>query len=229
MNGATPVPGGLELAAADVRLTYGRSIQAVALDTLAIRAGEKIGLVGPSGAGKTSLLYVLSGIERPQQGRVAWDAVDLVGLGEGARDRWRRDHAGFVFQDFHLIAGMTPLRNVLAVTSFGQWRPSAEQRDRARTLLAHFNAPDDGRPVERLSRGEQQRVALARALVNRPRVLFADEPTASLDADNAALVADQLVAASAAFGCTLVCVSHDAVVTQRMDRLVRMENGRVVA
>lgn len=218
----------------DLELAYGRTqnagrdaITAVALDGLTIEPGERVGLIGPSGAGKTSLLYVLAGIEKPQRGQVVWNGVDLCTMGEGARDRWRRDHAGFVFQDFHLIGGMTPMQNVLAVTRFAQWRPDPDQIARAESLLAHFGAPNDDRAVDRLSRGEQQRVALARALVGQPRILFADEPTASLDVDNAALAADQLVAASEEFGCTLICVTHDPTLMRRMGRVIHLANGRL--
>ncbi|MFO1050387.1 MAG: ATP-binding cassette domain-containing protein [Geminicoccaceae bacterium] len=201
---------------------------ALDLDQLVLEPGARVALVGPSGSGKTTLAYALTGILAPDRGEVRWGEVILNQLSESRRDAWRRRHVGFVFQDFHLVPGLTPLENVLAPCYFTALRPTGEQVARARALLAQVEVPGARRDVTELSRGEQQRVAIARALLHDPPILVADEPTASLDAAHSARVIELLVGAAAERGRTLIAVSHDRDLIDRMGLVVRLEHGRRV-
>ena len=207
----------------------GRSDKAPpALDVpaLDIKAGQLTVIRGPSGSGKTTLLYVLSGLIRPTSGQVRWGDVDIAGLGEGARDRWRRRNAGFVFQNFNLIEEMSPLGNVTLAAYFSAFT-DASVRTRGKRLLQQIGVADEARRVSSYSRGEQQRVALARALVFDPPILFADEPTASLDEGNSAELC-QAFKQLAGEGRTVVAVSHDPLLIEAADAVVRLDHGRVV-
>ncbi|HMR33319.1 MAG TPA: ABC transporter ATP-binding protein [Geminicoccaceae bacterium] len=219
---------GLALEASNLRLDYpGLSAPVVDISSLSIAAGERLAITGPSGSGKTSLAYVLAGIERAGQGTIRWDGVDIATLPETGRDRWRRRHVGFVFQDFHLVPGLDPLSNVLVACWFERLRAPAELVARAASLLERFGVPAGRRDVSTLSRGEQQRVAIARALLHRPALLVADEPTASLDAENGAQVADLLLEAAADQGSTLLAVTHDPALMARLPRLLKLVRGRL--
>ncbi|HYD98355.1 MAG TPA: ATP-binding cassette domain-containing protein [Alphaproteobacteria bacterium] len=202
----------------------------LALERWALPAGAAVAVTGPSGAGKTSLLYLLAGLERPAAGRVAWGGADLFALGETARDAWRRRHVGFVFQDFHLLPGLSPLANVLLPAGFAGLGPDRALKARAAALLERVGVPPGrARDVATLSRGEQQRVAVARALLFRPPILLADEPTASLDPANGAAVVDLLRGYAAEAGATLIVVSHDPAVLARMGAVLRLAEGRLAA
>jgi len=209
------------------RQGHGAPQVVLALAQLAVAEGETVAITGPSGCGKTTLLQVLSGLERPQSGRVCWGEVELTVLGEAARDRWRRQRVGFVFQDFHLIPGLTALANVLLPVHFERWRVPAGVAHRAHELLERVGLGDGSQPVERLSRGEMQRVAVARALLFRPPVVLADEPTASLDAENGRAVTELLFALAAEQASTVIVVSHDPVVLGRADAVYRMHAGHL--
>ncbi|GGH16070.1 ABC transporter [Alsobacter metallidurans] len=214
----------------DLRLVYGRGRDATTVldvPALSIAAGAQLSVSGPSGSGKTSLLHVLTGIERPTTGLICWGSVDLATLGEGARDAWRRRNVGLVFQDFHLAPQLSALENVLLPLRFDHWRLGAAQRDRAQDLLDAVGLAEPKRRAGVLSRGEQQRVAIARALIRDPRILAADEPTASLDAENRAVVADLLLAAARRSGATLLVVTHDAALLGRLGSVIRIANGSV--
>jgi putative ABC transport system ATP-binding protein len=203
----------------------GEAAPAVEIGTLEIEPGVLTVLTGPSGSGKSTLLYLMSGILKPGQGEIRWDGTDLAAAGESVRDRWRRTHAGFVFQDFHLIAGMTALANVTVAAYFAGFS-DRHVRPRGVELLKRFGVPVERRPAASYSRGEQQRIAVARALIFDPRVIFADEPTASLDAANADEIAT-LFAALAAEGRTVIAVSHDAALIGRAGKTVALERGRL--
>ncbi len=199
----------------------------VDIDALDLAPGSVIGITGPSGSGKTSLLYLLAGIERPQAGSIQWDALDLTGLGERAADAWRRRSVGFVFQDFHLLPGLSIEANVIVSAWFGALTAPAELRQRARDLLSSVGAPQDNRPIVALSRGERQRVAMARALINRPSIILADEPTASLDAASGAAVIDLLLTNAAQTGATMIVVTHDPHFIERLPAVYWLQEGRL--
>lgn len=173
------------------------------------------------------MLYTLSGIARPDAGSVVWNGTDIVALREAERDRWRRREVGFVFQDFHLVPGLSVLDNVLLPFTFDRFRLGATEREAARKLLERLGAPGARADVATLSRGEQQRTALARALIRRPRILIADEPTASLDAAAGKVAIDLLLEVVAAFEVTLLVVSHDRALIERLAVVHRLENGRM--
>ena len=209
------------------RLTGGALFTALDIDALTIEHGSAVGFLGPSGAGKTSLLYALTGIERPQNGTVSWGDEEITALRESERDRWRRHNVGFIFQDFHLISGMSALQNVLVPVSFEQRTPSPELRRRAEELLERVGAPGGRHTVDLLSRGEQQRVAVARALIMSPGIICADEPIASLDEDNAGAVMDLLFEIARDAGSTLLTVTHDPIFIGRLDVVHHMVLGKI--
>ncbi len=193
---------------------------------LALAAGSATALEGPSGAGKTSLLHALAGIERPAQGSVCWDGDDIWSLPRPALDRWRRERLGLVFQDMHLLDGLSALDNVLLPLLFDHARAPAPMRERAGALLDRLGVAGPLRAVSVMSRGERQRVALARALLRRPAIVLADEPTASLDRVAGAAVGSLLIEAASETGATLVIATHDPSLLERLPRL-RLVAGRV--
>ncbi len=195
----------------------------LAIDRLAIGVG-RTGITGPSGCGKTTLLNVLAGIAVPTAGRIAWRGFDITAAGDGARAGWRRRTVGIVFQDFHLIAALSAVENVLLPWRFDHLTPPAAARAAAARDLAAL-AIDPARRAGVLSRGEQQRVALLRALTRHPAVIVADEPTASLDADTGRQLTEHLLAAA---GPTpLVVVTHDPALLARMDRVIALAGGQL--
>jgi putative ABC transport system ATP-binding protein len=212
---------GLPLALRDVRVAFAEAGHAprVVLDVpeLDIAGGAQVAICGPSGSGKTTLLNVLAGIERAQCGAVHWGTVDIGAMSPRAADRWRRETLGLVFQQFHLFPGMSALENVLLPLRFDRFAIGHAERERGQELLESVGVTADAR-VERLSRGEMQRVAVARTLVRFPAVVLADEPTASLDRDTAAIVADLLCQLCREQHATLVVVTHDAALADRLDR-----------
>lgn len=182
-------------------------------------------IAGPSGSGKSTLLYLLAGLLAPERGMVVWDGRDIARAREGTRDRWRRDNAGFIFQNFHLLEELSPLDNVLAPAWFANFS-ARPWRARALALLDRFGVPREAKRTTFLSRGEQQRVAIARALLFDPRIVFADEPTASLDAAAGEGVIAAL-AEMAGSGKTVIVVSHDPQLLARAGRVIRLDHGRL--
>ncbi len=203
------------------------SIPVLSLPALLLAPGSATAVEGPSGAGKTSLLHALAGIERPAAGSVRWDGDDLWTLPGPARDRWRRGRLGLVFQDMHLLPGLSAVDNVLLPVLFDHARVPAALRARAAALLDGLGIAAPGRRAAVLSRGERQRVALARALLRQPAVLLADEPTASLDPIAAHEVGTLLLDAAAAGGATLIVATHDPALLARLPRRLRLRAGRL--
>lgn len=195
--------------------------------SLSLPGGSATAIEGPSGAGKSSLLHALAGIERPAQGSVRWGADELWTLSNPARDRWRRERLGLVFQDMHLLEGLSALDNVLLPLLFDHVRVPAALRERAAELLDRLGVAALDRRVTVMSRGERQRVALARALLRNPAVLLADEPTASLDATAAARVGELLLHAAAEAGATLIVATHDTALLAHLPNRLRLRAGQL--
>jgi putative ABC transport system ATP-binding protein len=193
--------------------------------TLSVVAGESVGLVGPSGSGKSSLLMLMGGLEQATGGEVRALGHDLTRMDEDALARFRRDNMGVVFQSFHLIPTMTALENVATPLELAGQR-DAFPRARAELDAVGLGARADHYPSQ-MSGGEQQRVALARALAPRPRLLLADEPTGNLDEANGQAIVDLLFGLGRRTGTTLVLVTHDERLALRCDRVVRLRDGRI--
>jgi putative ABC transport system ATP-binding protein len=198
---------------------------------LDIAAEEFVAIVGPSGSGKTTLLGLLAGLDRPATGSVRIDGQELGALSEDERARFRASRVGFVFQTFQLIPTLTALENVLVPMELVPRDGGvATLEPRARQLLERVGLGDRTHhyPAQ-LSGGEQQRVALARAFANRPRILFADEPTGNLDAATGRTVIELMVRLNAEERTTLVLVTHDPDLAARAHRTVRLSGGRIVS
>ncbi|HEX2527574.1 MAG TPA: ABC transporter ATP-binding protein [Geminicoccus sp.] len=197
------------------------------IEALDIEAGSQVAVTGPSGSGKTTLAYALTGIQTIDRGEIRWGGVDLAKLSESARDGWRRRHLGLVFQNFHLVPGLTPLANVLAPCYFDALRPSSGQVARAKELLEQMKVPTARPDAAMLSRGEQQRVAIARALLHDPPILVADEPTASLDERSGAQVIELLTDTSRVAGRTLIMITHDVRLVDAASRCILLAAGHL--
>ena len=194
---------------------------------LTVHRGETVGLIGPSGSGKSSLLMLMGGLEQASSGKVDVLGQDLSILNEDALARFRRSHMGIVFQSFHLIPTMTALENVATPLELAGVKDAME---RARAELAEVGlAERGGHFPAQLSGGEQQRVALARAAVLRPNILLADEPTGNLDGQNGSIIMDMLFSLREKHGSTLVLVTHDPVLAKRCDRMIALSDGRIVS
>jgi putative ABC transport system ATP-binding protein len=194
--------------------------------SFSLPAGATCAIVGPSGSGKTTLLGLCAGLDLPTAGTVRLGGVELGGLDEDGRARVRNDVVGFVFQNFQLIPTLTALENVMVPLEL---RGQNQVRDEAVSLLRRVGLGErlSHYPTQ-LSGGEQQRVALARAFINRPKILFADEPTGNLDAETGHLVIENLFALNSSLGTTLVLVTHDTELAGRAQRVIRLKGGAVV-
>ena len=195
---------------------------------LLIEPGQCVALVGRSGAGKSTLLHLLAGIDTPDSGRVVYGDVDITALSEDRRTAFRRQHLGLVFQNYNLVPSLSALDNLRLPLELNG-ADARSSRVRASALLDELGLGELAtRYPDQLSGGQQQRVAVARALVHQPAVLLADEPTGSLDADNAAAVMRLLTSACRQRGASLVIATHAQEVMVQADRLLRISNGRLV-
>lgn len=194
--------------------------------SFAIPAGSTRAIVGPSGSGKSTLLGLCAGLDQPTSGEVFLNGIQLGALNEDGRARVRNESVGFVFQSFQLIPTLTALENVMVPLEL---RGESGADDQARELLGRVGL---GKRLThypaQLSGGEQQRVGLARAFINRPKILFADEPTGNLDAETGNLVIENLFALNAAFGTALVIVTHDNELAARAEKVIRLKAGALV-
>lgn len=194
---------------------------------LEIAQGESLAILGPSGSGKSSLMAILSGLERASSGAVEVAGIDYAPLNEDQLARARRGRIGIVLQSFHLLPTMTALENVavpLELAGIADPQTRAAQELEAVGLahrLTHYPS--------QLSGGEQQRVAIARAMAPRPAILFADEPTGNLDSATSGAIVDLLFARRAANGATLVIITHDPALAARCDRVIEMADGNIIA
>ena len=192
---------------------------------LSVTAGEAVAIVGASGSGKSTLLAILAGLDTPSAGSVALDGTDLFAVDEDARAELRGRSVGFVFQSFQLLPSLTALENVMLPLELRR-DPQAEAR--AREILGQVGLQERfSHYPKHLSGGEQQRVALARAFSVRPKLLFADEPTGSLDAEAGSAVIDLVFELNRSSGTTLVMVTHDEHLAQRCGRVIRLVAGRI--
>ncbi len=216
--------------ARDVTLRLGEGDAAVDVLrglNLAITAGERVAILGPSGSGKSSAMAILSGMERAGSGRVIVAGADFTALDEDGLARARRGRIGIVLQAFHLIPTMTALENVAVPLELaGEADPQARARGELEAVglghrLSHY-------PTQ-LSGGEQQRVAIARALVGRPALIFADEPTGNLDAATGETIVELLFGRLAETGATLVLITHDADLARRCNRVITMRDGLIIS
>lgn len=193
---------------------------------LSIEKGEKVFLCGPSGAGKTTLMYTLAGLEQPEQGSVHIDGQDLYKLSKKRQAQLRNARMSYIFQNYYLMPELTALENVLVPAMIGG-KGNEEKAKEAldRVGLSHRY---DHLPTE-LSGGEQQRVAIARALVNKPEIIFADEPTGNLDSKNGEQVMQLLLELTSEDDTTLVVVTHDLSLAKHGDRTLIVKDGNVEA
>ena len=194
--------------------------------SLSIEAGETVGVLGPSGAGKTSLLMIMAGLESLTGGSISLAENDITTMGEDALAALRRDQVGIVFQAFRLIPSMTALQNVAVPMELAGRRDADEMAATALEAVGlgyrKTHLPDQ------MSGGEQQRVAIARAIATRPRILLADEPTGNLDSGTSEKVIATLFEATKSAGAALVLVTHDADLAERCERVLTIEDGRIV-
>ena len=213
-----------------LRKTYGDGPNALTvLDdvSFAIEAGTTSSIVGPSGSGKTTLLGLCAGLDRASSGTVSLGGVSLGNLDEDQRARLRSEKVGFVFQSFQLIPTLSALENAMVPLEL---RQEQNVRARAADLLGRVGLGDrlDHYPAQ-LSGGEQQRVAIARAFINRPTILFADEPTGNLDDDTSGRVQDLLFELNEEAATTLILVTHDLDLAQLTRRIIRLQGGRIAS
>ncbi len=194
---------------------------------LEVKKAEIVAVVGASGVGKSTLLHLLGGLDRPTDGTVLYEGDDIFALNDQELDRFRNKEIGFVFQFHYLLPELTALENVAMPGLIARQKPDVAQ-NRARELLDYVGLVErlEHRPSE-LSGGERQRVAIARALVNQPKVVLADEPTGNLDQKTSEAVHDLLWTLNAQFDQTFIIVTHNQTLAQRADRLIQLVDGQV--
>lgn len=193
--------------------------------SMTIDEGQTVGLVGPSGSGKSSLLMLMGGLEQASSGSINALGQDLAHMNEDALARFRRDNMGIVFQSFHLIPTMTALENVATPLELAGVKDAFNQALSELTDVGLDHRADHY--PSQMSGGEQQRVALARASVAKPKILLADEPTGNLDGTNGNAIMDLLFRLRDKHGSTLVLVTHSNVLAERCDKIIRIEDGLI--
>jgi putative ABC transport system ATP-binding protein len=194
--------------------------------SLSVAEGERVAIIGPSGSGKTTLLGLCAGLDLPSSGGISLLGTEITRLDENGRAAFRAEQVGFVFQNFQLIPSLTALENVMAPLEL---RGESDAEPAARALLERVGLAQRIRhyPMQ-LSGGEQQRVALARAFINKPKILFADEPTGNLDGENGEHIIELLFGLNESEGTTLILVTHDPALADHCDRVIRLQDGRII-
>ncbi|WP_371372797.1 ABC transporter ATP-binding protein [Sporomusa aerivorans] len=223
----------LELASLSKKYRDGsQTVVAVAVERLTVKAGEQVALTGPSGSGKTTLLHLISGLLTPTSGEIKFDNIAVSAMPETWRDAWRAKHVGYVFQKLNLLAGLSVLDNLLVAMSFAGAVPKPDRRSWGKQLLAQVGLADRLNSLpHQLSTGEQQRVAIARAVANKPRLILADEPTASLDQANANKAMALLQQLAQESGSILLVATHDREIMSLLPRIIplRQPEGQVTS
>lgn len=213
---------------ANVEKTYqsgSRTLSVLSEITLELPPRSTSAVIGPSGSGKTTLLGLCAGLDRPTKGRINCCDVDLGSQTDEQLAALRRQHVGFIFQSFRLIPSLTALENVMIPAEL---QGSTDAKKRAHELLHEVGlAERHSHYPSQLSGGEQQRVAVARAFIHHPKIIFADEPTGNLDDETGQRVLDLLFELNRTQGTTLVVVTHDHALTDRVDTIVRLRGGRI--
>lgn len=213
----------------DVTKVYGSGEAAVrALDgvTLSVDKAEFVAIVGSSGSGKSTLLHILGGVDRPSGGKTFVDGVDLSSLDESALAIFRRRQVGLIYQFYNLIPVLTVEENILLPLLLDGRK---NDEGRLETILEMLNLTDRRRHLpNQLSGGQQQRVSIGRALINSPAILLADEPTGNLDSRNSADILSLLRRSNREFGQTLIVITHDTNIALQADRIIGIEDGRIV-
>ncbi|WP_284777815.1 ATP-binding cassette domain-containing protein [Agrobacterium sp. lyk4-40-TYG-31] len=218
----------LPLTISGLSVSYpGLAAPVLSIENLVVSAGGKLSITGASGSGKSTFVNVITGLERVRQGSVTWGEQSIGDLTETRRDRWRGENVGLVMQDFHLLSGLSALENVLLPARLAR-SMSKELGERAAALLEKTGLSRPDQKIDTMSRGEMQRVAISRALLRKPGVIVADEPTASLDPENGEAIGGLLVDLSKAEGSTLIVITHDRLLAERLDRRLELASGRVV-
>lgn len=206
--------------------TGGEQLRALDGVDLAVARGEALGIIGSSGSGKSTLLHLLGGIDRPTEGTVILESQDIYDQDDEALALFRRRKVGFIFQQFNLMPHLTVWENIVLPLGLDGRKGD---RDRVRSLIESVGLGEKEKSLpSQLSGGQQQRVAIARALVTQPAVVLADEPTGSLDSKTGAEVLNLLRSTAARLGQTIVLITHDDKVAQLCDRILRIEDGRIV-
>ena len=192
-----------------------------------VKKAEIVAVVGASGVGKSTMLHLLGGLDRPTEGTIFYEGEDIFALNDSELDRFRNEEIGFIFQFHHLLPEFTALENVVMPGLIARQQASVAH-DRAKELLDYVGLGErlEHRPSE-LSGGERQRVAIARALVNQPKVVLADEPTGNLDQKTSEAVHDLLWTLNDQFSQTFIIVTHNQTLAQRADRLIQLVDGQV--
>lgn len=204
----------------------GKSLSVLSGVNFEIQQGSTVSIVGPSGSGKTTLLGLCAGLDRASTGSVILNGITLDKLNEDERARVRNQHVGFIFQNFQLLPTLTALENVMVPLEL---RGEKNVKSRALILLDKVGLADRGHHYpSQLSGGEQQRVSLARAFSNRPKILFADEPTGNLDTETGQKVENLLFELNRDAGTTLVLVTHDLELASKTSRIIRLKGGMIL-
>ena len=229
MTVTEPNPAAYELSGVSKSYELGGShVHAVREVDLGIAAGESVAIAGPSGSGKTTLLQLLGALDRPSAGEIRFEDRDIARLGDRELGKLRLRTFGFVFQQFNLIPTLTAAQNVEIALAPGELDSDARRAAVERLLDSVGLSARAGHVPSRLSGGEQQRVAIARALANEPHVLLADEPTGNLDSETGTEIIDLLLSLSAEGRRTVILVTHDVDIANRVGRVVRMQDGRLL-